>query len=184
MAVLIDFISLIVIAGIVALTDEKQKLFAMKSSAVMAIILVIAISGLFGAFALNNYYIYHIAVVVAVIATSLSIIIMPRPSEIMSVAVLVVIYYLSAKASINALTIMAIQAFSITLLFDGIESQVSLGSIAILGANALSEPNGFGIGSLLPIIALVVIINVIMKMFNRYFSAKNSLKIGTNSLMA
>lgn len=182
MAVLIDFISLIVIGGIVALTDENKKLFAMKSSTVMVIILAIAVSGIFGAITLNDYYIYPIAVVVAVIVVFLSVIAMPRPSDVISVGILAAVYYLSVRANVSILTIIVLQAFSITLLFDGIESQVSLGAIAILGANAIIEPNGFGIGYLLPIIALVVVIYAIKKFINRYISTNNSLKIGTKSL--
>lgn len=181
MAVLIDFISLIVIGGIVALTDENRKLFAMKSSVLLAIILVIAVSSVFGAFTLNNYYVYPIAAVIAIIAIVLSFIAKPSPTEIVSTLILIANYYLLLKASINLLMIIFVQAFAIILLLIGIENQVSLGAIAILSANALTEPSGFSIGYLLPIMAFVIVFNAINQIFNNYKFANNPLKIGINS---
>lgn len=181
MGVLIDFISLIVIGGIVALTDENKKLFAMKSSVILAIILVIAISGIIGAFELNNYYFYPIAVFVALISIIFSFIAKPSPTEIVSTLILIANYYLLLKASINLLMIIFVQAFAIILLLIGIENQVSLGAIAILSANALTEPSGFSIGYLLPIMAFVIVFNAINQIFNNYKFANNPLKIGINS---
>lgn len=184
MAVLIDFISLIVIGGIIAITGDNRKLFEMKSSTIMVIVLAIAISGIFEVFALANYYIYPIAISVTAIAIMLSFIIKPNLSEIISLGIVVAISYLSTKVGINALLIITIQAFSIILLLSGIENQVSFGAIAVLGANALSEPNGFSIGYLLPIMACVIVFNAVYQMFYNYNLAKNHLKIGANSFMA
>lgn len=183
MAVIIDFISLIVIGGVVALTDENKKLFAMKSCVILAIVLMIAVSSIFGAFTLNNYYVYPIAVLVAVIAIIFGFIAKPRPTEIVSTLILIAIYYLLLKASIDVLTIIFVQAFAIILLLTGIENQVSLGAIAILSANALTELNGFSIGYLLPIMAFVIVFNAINQIFSNYKFANNPLKIGTKSFM-
>lgn len=184
MAVLIDFISLIIIGGVVALNDENKKLFAMKSNVILAIVLMIAVSGIFGAFALNNYYVYPIAILVAVIAIIFGFIAKPRPTEIVAVLILIVISYLLLKASIDVLTIIFVQAFAIILLLSGIENQVSLGTIAILCANALTNSNGFSIGYLLPIMACVIVFNAVYQMLYSYNLAKNHLKIGTKSIMA
>lgn len=184
MAVLIDYISLIVIGGVVALNDENKKLFAMKSSVIMAIVLMIAVSGLFGFFTLNNYYVYPIAVIVSVIAIILSFIAKPRPAEIIAALIVIAISCLSIKASINVLMIFFVQAFAIILLLSGVENQVSLGTIAILCANALTDSNGFSIGYLLPIMACVIVFNAVYQMLYNYNLAKNHLKIGTKSFMA
>lgn len=184
MAVLIDFISLIIIGGVVALNDENKKLFAMKSSVIMAIVLMIAVSGLFGFFTLNNYYVYPIAVIVSVIAIILSFIAKPRPAEIIAALIVIAISCLSIKASINVLMIVFVQAFAIILLLSGVENQVSLGTIAILCANALTDSNGFSIGYLLPIMACVIVFNAVYQMLYNYNLAKNHLKIGTKSFMA
>lgn len=184
MGVLIDFISLIVIGGIVALTDENKKLFAIKSSVILAIVLMIAVSGIFGAFTLNNYYVYPIAVLVAVIAIIFGFIAKPRLNETVSTLILIAIYYLLSKASIDVLTIIFVQAFAIILLLSGIENQVALGAIAILSANAFTEPNAFNIGYLLPIMACVIVFNAVYQMLYNYNLAKNHLKIGTKSFMA
>lgn len=183
MAVLIDFISLIVIGGVVALTDENKKLFAMKSSIILVIVLMIAVSGLFGFFTLNDYYVYPIAVIVSVIAIILSFIAKPRPTEIVAVLIVIAISYLSIKASIDVLTIIFVQTFAIILLLSGIENQVSLGAIAILCANALTDSNGLSIGYLLPIMACVIVFNAVYQMLY-YNLVKNHLKIGTKSFMA
>lgn len=184
MGVIIDFISLIVIGGIVALTDENKKLFAMKSSVILTIILMIAVSGIFGAFALNNYYVYPIAILVAVIAIIFGFIAKPRPTEIVAVLIVIAISYLSIKASINVLTIIFVQAFAIILLLSGIENQVALGAIAILSANALTDSNAFSIGYLLPIMACVIVFNAVYQMLYNYNFVENHLKIGTKSFMA
>lgn len=184
MAVLIDFISLIVIGGVVALTDENKKLFAMKSSIILAIVLMIAVSGLFGFFTLNDYYVYPIAVIVSVIAIILSFIAKPRPTEIVAVLIVIAISYLSIKASIDVLMMVFVQVFAIIMLLSGVENQVSLGAIAILSANALTDSNGLSIGYLSPIMACVIVFNAVYQMLYNYNLVKNQLKIGTKSFMA
>lgn len=178
MGVLIDFISLIVIGGIVALADENKKLFAMKSSVILSIVLMIAVSGTFGVITFNNYYVYPIAVLVAIIAMIFGFIAEPRPTDIVSTLILITISYLSIKASVNLLMIIFVQTFAIILLLSGIENQVSLGAIAILSANALTELDGFSIGYLLPIMAFVLVFNAINQISHNYKFTKNPLKIG------
>lgn len=181
MAVFIDFLSLIIIGGIVALADENRKYFAVKSSVILVIILAIAISGLFEVIAIGSYYISPIAVTIAVIVVILSFVTMPRLDEIISVCIIIAISCLVTVASSNILTIIVLQVATIILLLSGIEKQVSLGAFAILSAIVFSETNSFGIGYLLPVIMIVIIINTINHVIKKYISAENPLKIGIKS---
>lgn len=181
MAVFIDFLSLIIIGGIVALADENRKYFAVKSSVILVIILAIAISGLFEVITLGNYDISPIAVTIAVIVVILSFVTMPRADEIISVCIIIAISCLVTSVSNDAIAIIAVQATTVILMLSGIEKQVSLGAFAILSANVFSEPNSFSIGYLLPVIMIVIIINTINHVIKRYIIAENPLKIGIKS---
>lgn len=181
MAVFIDFLSLIIIGGIVASTGENRKYFAVKSSVILAIILAIAVSGLFEVIAIGSYYSSPIAVTLAVIVVILSFVTMPRLDEIISVCIIIAISCLVTVASSNILTIIVLQVATIILLLSGIEKQVSLGAFAILCANAFSETDGFGIGYLLPVIMFVIVVNSLKTVIKSYIIADNPLKIGINS---
>lgn len=181
MAVFIDFLSLIIIGGIVALADENRKYFALKSSVILVIILAIAISGLFEGITLGNYYISPMAVTIAVIVVILSFVTMPRLDEIISVSIIIAISCLVTVASNDALIIIAVQATTIILLLSGIEKHVALGAFAILSANAFSEPNSFGIGYLTSVMLIVILVNTINIAIKSCIIAENPLKIGIKS---
>lgn len=182
MAVFIDFVSLIIIGGIVALTDENRKIFAVKSSVILAVILAIAISGLFNSIMLNSYYISPIAVTVAIFTLFASFVVMPRLDEIISVVIIILISCLVAFISNNALVTISIDAVIIALMLSDIEKQISLGTFAILSANLFSEPNGFGIGYLLPVMMIVIVYYVINHLFKKRNITRNPLKIDINLL--
>lgn len=182
MAVFIDFVSLIIIGGIVALTDENRKIFAVKSSVILAVILAIAISGLFETITLDSYYISPIAIVTAVFAILSSFVVMPRLDEIISVVIIILISCLVAFISNNALVTISIDAVIIALMLSDIEKQISLGTFAILSANLFSEPNGFRICYLLPVIMILIVIYVINHIFKKRNITRNPLKIDINIL--
>lgn len=182
MAVFIDFISLIIIGGIVALADENRKLFVIKSSVILAVILAIAISGLFETISLDSYYISPIAIVTAVFAILSSFVIMPRLDEIISVVIIILISCLVAFISNSALVTISIDAVIIALTLSDIEKQISLGTFAILSANLLSEPNGFGIGYLLPVMMILIVFYAINQIFKKRNITRNPLKIDINIL--
>lgn len=180
MAVFIDFLSLIIIGGIVALVDENRRLFAVNGSIILAIILTIAISGLFETITLESYYISPIAIVTAVFAILSSFVVMPRLDEIISVVIIILISCLVTFVSNSALVTISVEAVIIALMLSGIEKQVSLGSFAILSANLFSEQNGFGIAYLLPVMVIVIVLNVLNHMFKKRNIARNPLKIDIN----
>lgn len=182
MAVFIDFISLIIIGGIVALADENRKLFVIKSSVILAVILAIAISGLFETISLDSYYISPIAIVTAVFAILSSFVVMPRLDEIISVVIIILISCLVAFISNSALMIISLNAVIIALMLSDIEKQISLGTFAILSTNLFSEPNGFGIGYLLPVMMIVIVFYVINHIFKKRNITRNPLKIDINLL--